>query len=360
MENFDPSLPLEKASTIPAEWYLEAPAYERERDSIFRRYWTVAGRTDLVEKPGSFLTAEIAGERVVVSRDKAGELHAFTNVCRHRAARVVVAESGTASFFQCRYHGWTYDLQGKLKGTPEFDGVCDFTKESNCLPKWKVATWGPLVFVTMDPEAPPLEKFLSPLPEQMNEKLAGLGFVKRTEYVLNCNWKIFVDNYLDGGYHVNTIHPSLAGVLDSSQYRTEIAGFTSVQSSPLQAKEVKLGDISVANVRKGDRAYYWWVFPNLMLNIYDGTMDTNLVYPLGPDKCRVVFDYFFRDKEGAEAKTFIEQSTAVAHQIQLEDLEICEDVQRGLSSRTYSTGRFSVRREKAGYHFHQLLAKALS
>lgn len=356
MEGFDPSLPLEKASTIPAGWYLKPEIYESERAKIFRPSWIQVGRTDQVEKPGSFFTANVAGEPVVVCRDKVGALHAFTNVCRHRAARVVPLESGTASFFQCRYHGWTYDLQGNLKGTPEFDGVLEFTKEKNCLPKWKVATWGRLVFVTLNDSPGELRDWLSPLPEQTERLgLERLKFVRRQTYDLECNWKLFVDNYLDGGYHVNTIHPSLAGVLDYSQYRTETYGLTSCQSSPLKA-----GDAEITQVRKGDRAYYWWIYPNLMMNLYEGVMDTNTVYPLGPDKCRVVFDYYFENTEGEEAKKFIEGSCEVAHQVQLEDLTICEEVHRGLASRTYSTGRFSVKREKAGYHFHQLLAKNLS
>jgi choline monooxygenase len=168
-----------------------------------------------------------------------------------------------------------------------------------------------------------------------------------------------VDNFLDGGYHVNSVHPALAGVLDYAHYRTEIAGHTSVQSSPIRSPDPKSEDASAAKVRTGAMAYYWWVFPNFMLNIYQGTMDTNLVLPLGPDRCRIIFDFYFAETESAEAKARIAQSIALAHQIQFEDAGICEEVQRGLASRSFQTGRFSVRREAAGYHFHQLLARYL-
>jgi choline monooxygenase len=104
---------------------------------------------------------------------------------------------------------------------------------------------------------------------------------------------------------------------------------------------------------------YWWVFPNFMMNIYQGVMDTNLVLPLGPDRCRVVFDFYFADTDGPAAEGFIRDSIAVAHQVQREDVQICEEVQRGLASRSFNTGRFSVRREAAGYYFHQLLARKL-
>jgi choline monooxygenase len=188
--------------------------------------------------------------------------------------------------------------------------------------------------------------------------LDALRFVARREYDLACNWKVYVDNFLDGGYHVNTIHPGLAGVLDYSQYRTQIAGNTSVQISPLKPADAA-GDPAIGKVRGGGMAYYWWVFPNFMINVYGGSMDTNLVLPLSPDRCRVIFDFYFRDTESSEAQQFIAESIAVADQVQQEDMAICEDVQRGLASVAFDTGRFSVRREAAGYHFHVLLAERL-
>jgi choline monooxygenase len=115
----------------------------------------------------------------------------------------------------------------------------------------------------------------------------------------------------------------------------------------------------VGGVRKGDQAYYWWVFPNFMMNIYEGVMDTNLVLPMGPGACRVIFDFYFAANEGPEAEKFVKKSIEVGQQIQLEDIGICEEVQKGLASRSFETGRFSVRREGAGYHFHQLLARRL-
>jgi choline monooxygenase len=127
-----------------------------------------------------------------------------------------------------------------------------------------------------------------------------------------------------------------------------------VQISPLRR-----ADDDFARVRVGDSAYYWWLFPNLMVNLYQGVMDTNLVLPLGPERCKVIFDFYFARTEGPQARQFIEQSLAVAHQIQMEDWGVCEEVQRGLKCRSYSTGRFSVKREAGGYHFHRLLAQRL-
>jgi choline monooxygenase len=201
-----------------------------------------------------------------------------------------------------------------------------------------------------------LADFLAPLPERASGLgLGGVKFVARREYEMDCNWKVFVDNYQDGGYHVNTVHPGLAGALDYAHYRTENYAHGGVQISPIKPSD----DATVGKVRTGSHAYYWWVYPNLMINLYEGVMDTNLVLPLGPDRCKVLFDFYFTRTHGPEAEKFIADSIAVAHQVQLEDMGVCDEVQRGLKSRTYNTGRFSVKRESGGYHFHQMLAAAL-
>jgi choline monooxygenase len=376
LRQFDCDRSLDRAETIPSFWYSDQEIFELEQRSVFGDTWQVVGRADQVAEAGSFFTAGLASEPVLVVRDEGKVLRAFYNVCRHRAARVAIEPEGQVKKLRCRYHGWTYDLSGRLRGTPEFDGVANFRREDNGLAPITVAVWGPLVCVHLGPAVPSLEEFLAPLPQ----RTAGLGlermrFVERRDYHLACNWKVFVDNFLDGGYHVNTIHPGLAGVLDYSQYRTEIAGQTSVQISPLknrgqgsgvrgQERENMISEFvstpdSMAKVRTGDAAYYWWLFPNFMMNIYEGVMDTNLVLPIDTDSCRVIMDFYFTQTEGAEARQFITQSIEAAQQIQHEDIGICEDVQKGLASRCYDTGRFSVRREAAGYHFHQLLARRL-
>ena len=209
---FDAKLPLSKARTIPSAWYFDAEIYALECRKVFAG-WQYVGRSEQVKDAGSFLTAEIAGEPILVVRDEHGTLRAFHNACRHRAAQVINEPCGHATKLRCRYHGWTYDLAGRLIGTPEFAGVEEFNKEEQGLPVMAVDTHGPFVFVHQGTPKQSLADFLTPFPE----RLQGLGvesmhFVERRDYVLECNWKVFVDNYLDGGYHVNTVHPGLAGL----------------------------------------------------------------------------------------------------------------------------------------------------
>jgi choline monooxygenase len=352
---FDPELPLDRAKTIPNTWYTDPRVADAERAAVFARSWQCVGRTDQVRDPGSFLTADVAGEPVLIVRGEDGELRAFFNVCRHRAAPLLTEPCGTATKLRCRYHGWTYDLAGHLRGTPEFDGVGDFRKEDNGLvPVGGVAEWGPFVWAHLDPPREPVADFLAPLPAWVAaaDPFGGLTWRGRTVYEVACNWKVYVDNYLDGGYHVNTVHPTLAGVLDYREYTTTAHGNTVLQSSPL-----KPADGAAGKTRTGTTASYWWAWPNVMLNHYSGVLDTNLVLPLGVDRCRVVFDFFFAD--GAD-DGFVRDSIAVADQVQAEDVGICEEVQRGLGSRSYVTGRFCVKREVGGHHFHRLLGRALA
>ena len=174
---------------------------------------------------------------------------------------------------------------------------------------------------------------------------------ERRHYPLNCNWKVFVDNYLDGGYHVPHIHGGLNSVLDPGKYKIETGERFCLQSSPMVTEK---GEAQTASVRTGDRACYYWIYPNFMINIYEGVMDTNLVIPLAVDRTEVIFDYYFADvSEAARERNLA--SIAVSEQIQAEDVAICESVQRGLASRAYDTGRLSVRREAGEHLFHRLL-----
>jgi choline monooxygenase len=346
---YDEEAPLEYAYTIPAAWYTDQRIGRLEREQVFSNNWIAVGRIDQVASVGQFFTFELAGEPLIVVRGTDGQLRGFYNVCRHHAAAVVTLTSGVAQHLRCPYHGWTYGLDGALKGTPEFAGVCNFDRAENGLVPVQVATWDNFVFVHLNPEPPPLESFLADLGGQIST--SGLRFFTRRSYTLACNWKVYIDNYLDGGYHVPHLHKALHSVLDYTHYTIENGVNYSLQSSPMVTSQ----DESVAQTRTGDRAYYYWLYPNFMINLYEGVMDTNLVLPLGEDKCLVVFDFFFGDT----SPEYNAESVAVSERVQAEDVDICESVQRGLHSRAYGAGRLSVRRETGEHLFHRLLAHDL-
>jgi choline monooxygenase len=357
LASYNAAAALPDAHTIPASWYTEPRIAQLEMQNVFSRAWQALGRTEQVEKPGQYVTASVAGEPVVAVRGSDGKLRAFYNVCRHHAMTVMNEPCGHAQHMRCPYHGWTYNLEGELRGMTEFEGVCNFDRTQNGLVPIRVETWENFVFVNLDPHAASLEEFLGALVGLAKPLgFAGLQFVERRSYTLNCNWKVYVDNFLDGGYHVPHMHKGLNSVLDYTNYTIENVDRCCVQSSPVAVDQSS--EASAAATRKGDRAYYFWQYPNFMLNWYEGYLDTNLVLPLGVDRCQVIFDFYFGDTRESQMP-YIRESMGVSERVQQEDIIICDGVQRGLSSRAYQAGRLSVRREAGEHLFHRLLAADL-
>jgi phenylpropionate dioxygenase-like ring-hydroxylating dioxygenase large terminal subunit len=353
---YDDTAPLAEAHTIPAPWYLDSAIERLERSHIFGGNWQAVGRTDQVAQPGGYFTCELAGEPILVVRGADGQLRAFYNVCRHHAAAVATLPCGQAQSFRCPYHGWNYGLDGSLKGMPEFAGVCNFDRAANGLVPIAVEIWENFVFINLSTNPVSLREYLGDLVGRVSPlNLTSLHFHSRKEYALECNWKVYVDNYLDGGYHVPHLHKGLNSVLDYSHYTIENGERYCLQSSPMVASEEHA---EVSATRTGDRAWYFWLYPNFMINVYEGVMDTNLVLPLGTDKCRVIFDFFFSDVS-PEREEQNRASVATSDTVQEEDTDICESVQRGLASRAYGAGRLSVRREAGEHLFHRLLARDL-
>ncbi len=356
--SFDPGAPLNSALTIPGPWYTDEGVAELERKTVFSRTWQMVGRAEQVAAPGQYITAEVAGEPVLVVRGQDSKLRGFFNVCRHHAAAVMTEPCGTAARLQCPYHGWTYGLDGSLKGVPDFDGVESFDRKKNGLVPLTVDFWEKFVFVHLDPDPLPLTEYLGDMVAQFKSLgLDQLHFAGRREWVIDCNWKVFVDNYLDGGYHVPYLHKGLNSILSYANYIITNGARFCLQSSPIDAAGGEAEKMT-ASVRQG-RALYYWLYPNFMLNWYEGYLDTNLVLPLALDKMKVVFEFYFNDV-GQSAEEKNRKSMDVSERIQDEDHSICVSVQRGLKSRAYGAGRLSVRREAGENLFHKLLHRDLS
>jgi choline monooxygenase len=339
---------LPHASTIPARWYLDPEMLELERSAVFARTWQAVGHAKTVADPCAYLAAEIAGEPIVITRSKDGMLRAFSNVCRHRAS--IIAEGhGTATALRCPYHAWTYGLDGRLVGCPEFEGVADFEKSKIALPEFRVEIWGPYVFVNQDANAPSLSEVFGEIPIEVAKigcPADQLEFSERRDYTISCNWKVYVDNYLEG-YHLPAAHPGLFREVDYAKYRVETHRYYSSQIAPLRGGTPRYGST-------GQDALYYWIFPNFMLNVYPDNLSANIIVPLGPDKTLTIFEWFSYPEQRVKPETI-----AFSDEIQQEDIQICEWVQKGLHSRTYHAGRLSAKRENGVHHFHLLLNEFL-
>jgi choline monooxygenase len=336
---------LEYASTLPARQYTEPSVLADENRLIFARTWQLAGNAAQVREAGQFFTTTIAGEPLLIVRGNDGVLRAMSNVCRHRAGPIARGD-GKRPVLQCGYHGWTYTLDGRLAATPEFDGVQNFDKDACVLPRFRVETWNELVFVNLDPDGESLTEFLGELLADMpKHDYSGFQLAHRKVWELECNWKVYVDNYLEG-YHIPIVHPGLFRELDYASYRTETKKSYSIQFAPTRRPErIRTSDGE-------DEVRYFWIFPNLMLNVYPDNFSTNLIVPLGHGRTATLFDWYFKDPEAAKKE--IEETVAFSDEIQIEDIDICEAVQRGLQSTTYDRGRFSPKRENGVHHFHRL------
>ncbi len=358
LSDYTPDADLARAETMPARWYTEPRFLPLEAEKIFYRTWQPVGRLEDVLRPGDFFSCEVLEQPLVVLRNQAGAVKAFYNVCPHRAA-VVAHGRGNRKSLQCKYHGWTYDLDGKLMRAPEFEGVKNWQAADVCLKPVQVEAWGPWVFVNLDAAAPPMRHFYGAI----HDEIAAAGFnletmrlIERREYLIDCNWKVYVDNYLEG-YHLPIAHPGLFREVDYDQYRVDTYRHYSKQYAPI--REVKPGetrDRRYARSGEGEAdALYYWIFPNVMLNVYLDNTSINIIIPLSHDKTLTIFEWYFEAPGTGAGWESMQQIIAFSDEIQQEDIELCEWVQRGLKSNAYERGRFSALRENGVHHFQSLV-----
>ncbi|MDX1990916.1 MAG: SRPBCC family protein [bacterium] len=365
LSDYTPSSDLATAETMPSRWYTDPAFLEVEKEKIFWTTWQPVGRVDMVARAGDYFAFDVAGEPLVVTRGVDGQLRAFYNVCRHRGAQIARG-MGNRKSLQCMYHGWVYGLDGRLIGAPEFDGVANWDKSGVCLPQVKVEAWGPFVFVNLDPNALPMRDTAY---GQIADEIAAKGFnitamrqFERRDYMIDCNWKVYVDNYLEG-YHVPVAHPGLYRELDYEQYRVDTFRDYSSQYAPIRPAsdgQIQGRDRRYIRQEGEAEALYYWIFPNVMLNIYPDNMSINIILPVGHDKTLTIFEWYFEEPGTGEGWESMQQTIAFSDEIQQEDIEICEIVQKGLLSRSYNRGRFSVKRENGVHHFQALVHEYLT
>ena len=355
IQTFDPDLVIERAWTPPSSWYTMEAVHDLER-TLWAHTWQLVAFEHQLRQPGDRVAATVGPVQVVVVRGADGELRAFHNVCRHKGSTICVG-ADNAPDLVCPYHGWRYGLDGSLESAPQMAGIQDFDRTRMSLPAMSVEQWGPWIFVNAgtDP-SPPLLPEVRPLHKALERTgWRDLRHAGTRSWDIDCNWKVYCDNYLDGGYHVAHIHPSLGDELSMETYRTELFGCFNVQSVGAATGDSQ--DLATApSTRIGDGALYAWIYPNTMINRYGPVLDVNRVLPVAPNRCVVHFDWWF---DAGCDDDFIRDSMAQSDKIQQEDLEICERVQNGMESGAFDRGRYAPRLETAMQHFHCLLSRDL-
>jgi choline monooxygenase len=351
--NIDPDI--SRALSLPSRFYIDSSILALEKERVFRGTWQVVGHRDQLAKTGDFFTAELLGEPLLLTRGMNGELRGFYNVCRHRAGPPAQG-CGSRRLFRCGYHGWTYGLDGRLIHAPEFDNVQEFDREHFGLIPVRAEEWFNLIFVNLDPVAEPLLKSLGELPQQAEKfDFRNMKLSERRIYDMKCNWKTYVDNYLEG-YHLPSVHPGLNRELDYNAYTVAPYERHVQQSSPIRGAQA--GDATERRYQQAGADLttdYFWIFPNWMLNCYPDHVSLNIVLPLEPDRCLAIFEWYLPEHSlGSKAA---QDAVEFSDQIQIEDAAICEVVQKNLHSQSYERGRYSVGQESGVHAFHRMYAE---
>lgn len=322
--------------------YCDPASFERERRMIYGRHWLYVGDDRPLAEPGAYVAATVAGFPVLVVNDD-GTLRAFENVCRHRGGPLAWDGSGSCTRLVCRYHGWSYGLDGRLRSARDFGADVD-APEGVRLEPVRVARWRGLLFVNLDPAAPDLAIWLGVLvPRCRPFPLEEFVPVHRAAHDIAANWKVYAENYMEG-YHIPLVHPGLNRQIDAASYEVDLHGEAAVHRAPRRDGAVTAGE-------------WLWRFPGLALNLYERGLCVEQYWPTGPTGTRVEYTFTFapgtpRD----EIDAAVSSSTAILD----EDRTICEAVQRNLGSGLVREAWLSPRHERGVAALQQMVRDALA
>lgn len=331
---------------LPARWYWERDIYQAERRQIFSRDWQLTCAESDLRNPGDYVATDVAGYRFFVIRDRDGALRAFHNVCPHRASVLLDSGHGHCDLLRCRYHGWVFDTAGNLRRAPDFGEADWFRKEEHGLKPIKVETWRTLVFVNFDLDAVPLVTALGSLPETVQDyPMESFTKVRQVEFEMNCNWKAYTDNFVEG-YHIPGIHPSFHAVIDFSKFETTHADALVIMTAPQKNGSIYGG-------------MWLWGWPNYTLSVYPGGMNCSRIIPIDERRTRLVYSFFFKDVSEAAAAAN-EKTIQTNCDIVREDFGICEHAQQNLAAGVFVRGPLSPKHEVGVRYFHDGVRRGLA
>jgi choline monooxygenase len=326
------------AMTAPAHWYSDPARWPLERARVFAPSWQFVAHASELAEAGAWRAETLADYPVIVVRGADGVLRGFHNVCRHRAGPLVREPAGVcAGALTCQYHGWRYTLDGRLREARDFGAASNFDPRDLALFPVRVDVWRGLVFAAVG-EAGPLADLMAPLERRLGGRdWSGLRVGERRAHDLACNWKTYVENYLEG-YHVPAMHPGLDADIVADQYRVIVEGRVALHEAPPRE----------AGVYEG---LWAWVWPNLGVNVYQHGLMIERMSPCGHAGTRL--DYIYLTPDGAPPAA---ATLAMSDQVTAEDKWITERVQENLNAGVYHTGRLSPKHEGAVAAFQAWVA----
>lgn len=347
-----------KAKTISTDFYLNPIHFEAAKEKIFARSWQYIGDTDQVKEVGWTtpvnLLEDYLNEPLVVTRDKQNKIHCLSNVCTHRG-NIIVERPCKIHDLRCKYHGRRFNLDGSFASMPEFKEVESFPSPADDLTKLPIHQLGKWLFTSLssnqnaDDFFGDMQKRIGWLPFDQFQFRSDLS----KDYIVEANWALYCENYLEG-FHIPFVHAGLNAIIDYGNYTTELFKYSNLQLGLAKEDDTIIFDLPTSSVDYGKRVagYYFWVFPNLMFNFYPWGLSINIIRPLELSKTKVSFLSYVWDesklRQGAGANL---------HQVEMEDEDVVQQVQKGIRSRFYTHGRYSVKREQGTHHFHRIIAE---
>lgn len=325
---------------LSANSYTTPRSFDKEHGSIFGCNWLVVGQVDTIG-PGELVTRTIGRWRILLARDPNGVLRAFHNVCRHRAGPLIWDGDGPqeSAKIRCRYHGWRYDWNGELLSAPDFGEV--LPKPELSLFSLRVVESGSLIWVNFSNSAPPLNQSLPDVVKPLS-RLSDFELFCEQSHTLKCNWKVYVENYLEG-YHIPYVHPDLVKDLRMSSYQVQVH----------ERHITHHVDMKEGAIHNGFWAYIW---PNTAINIYGSGASIERIVPVGPSETRIEYQYLFLSGVSDQEKEETIKSSVL---LTAEDKQICESVYQNLVSGVYSSGYLSPRHESGILAFQRWVLESL-
>ncbi|MEL6590634.1 MAG: aromatic ring-hydroxylating dioxygenase subunit alpha [Bacteroidota bacterium] len=358
-EDFKIESDISRAQTLPSSFYRSQTQFDRTREAIFAKSWHCIGLESDLPPSGAaqsfVLMPGYLDEPLLLLSNEEGQSGCYSNVCTHRG-NLLVMEGGPCAQLRCRYHGRRFDLNGKMLSMPEFKEAKNFPAESDHLPKLPLKKLGNLLFTSLSANYS-FEQWLQPVLDRLSwmpfEAFRHAPDYGQT-YEVNGHWALYVDNYLEG-FHIPFVHPGLSELLSYPDYTYECYEYANLQLGVAKEGEQAF-DLPASSPDYGKQiaAYYYWLFPNIMLNFYPWGLSLNIVEPVSVDKTTVRFENFIW-KEDIFEPAHIDRM----HLTEIEDEAVVESVQKGINSRLYHRGRYSPKQEVAVHHFHRLIAQAL-
>ena len=334
---------ISKATSINSEFYTEKDYFKSTLNKIFKKSWQLAcHRSELLNInvfPFTLLESSISEPLVITKSDD--NIKCLSNVCTHRGH--IISEKGCSiKKKRCGYHGRTFTLDGKIDQMPGFEGVENFPSERDDLKKFPILSWNDFIFTSIKPTIE-----INNILDDISDRLMDFPFDKISYnekyskiYNLNANWALYCENYLEG-LHVPFVHKGLTNEINVKSYKTEL-----LNNGVLQYADSK---------QNNAYAYYYWIFPNIMLNFYDWGLSVNIVEPISTNQTRIKFlSYPIKNSKNVQIKI------NELHNVEMEDEQVVLSVQKGIQSEFYKNGRYSAKYEKGTHYFHRLICKYLN